>query len=280
MAAVQALRATYPVCCRLAAIDRVHDAEALTRDVSRLPEPLSAAAGRQRGALDLFDPPQLAARGARPGPGAAARGARLQRAARPGGRSASSRSSAPASAPSPASSGAARSFATRSAPPATAPSPARCATLPGGAHYSLRCEHSELPRSERGRRGIDRSAAQRPHPAPARGCRRAPGPLRLRHRCALCAASSAARSTGTRSASAERRRYLNRLNAPPPATGRAHARVALALNSCKISYARLDMHCAARARIARFQLRPTSTDAPETDPNPLPSYATWRRAGI
>jgi pimeloyl-ACP methyl ester carboxylesterase len=55
IAAVQALRATYPVVCRLAAIDRRNDAQSLTRNVFRYFLSLYQMLPAQSPALNLFD---------------------------------------------------------------------------------------------------------------------------------------------------------------------------------------------------------------------------------
>jgi pimeloyl-ACP methyl ester carboxylesterase len=55
IAAVQALRATYPVVCRLAAIDRQHDAQALTMNVFRHFLSLYQMLPPDTAMLDLFD---------------------------------------------------------------------------------------------------------------------------------------------------------------------------------------------------------------------------------
>jgi pimeloyl-ACP methyl ester carboxylesterase len=77
IAAVQALRASYPIVGRLAAIDRIHDADSLTRGAFRgftslyqlLPVTTAAAAGAASGAtLDLFNPAVWPQSGARPDP--------------------------------------------------------------------------------------------------------------------------------------------------------------------------------------------------------------------
>ncbi len=62
--AVQALRATYPVVLRLAAIDRLHDARTLSEKVFHSFVSLYQMLPRAAGSLDLSAPGELAVRGA------------------------------------------------------------------------------------------------------------------------------------------------------------------------------------------------------------------------
>jgi pimeloyl-ACP methyl ester carboxylesterase len=147
IAAVQALRATYPIVGRLAAMDRVHDAEALTRLAFRgfmsLYQLLPAASAR----LDLFDPESWPQTGARPHP-------RLLRAARsfgehlapPDERFISIVGTGQRTVTGIERRGQQFRYQVSSAGDGTVAS--SCATLPGVRSYSLRCEHSELPRSQ------------------------------------------------------------------------------------------------------------------------------------
>ena len=137
-------RCAPPIRCvlRLAAIDRHNDA-ATHRDVfasfmsvyQLLPAPRRAAGSvrcRELGRVAVRSPMRRCWRGARlPLAARRRRDARL------------SRSSAPASARSPGSSGAAVSFATRSAPPATAPWRARAPRCRGG-RVTIRCAASTV----------------------------------------------------------------------------------------------------------------------------------------
>src|SRR5579863_9848088 len=66
IAAVQALRATYPIVGRLAAMDQVHDAEALTRRAFRGFTSLYQLLPAHGTTLDLFDPDCWPRTGARP----------------------------------------------------------------------------------------------------------------------------------------------------------------------------------------------------------------------
>jgi pimeloyl-ACP methyl ester carboxylesterase len=147
IAAVQALRATYPIVGRLAAMDRKHDAEQLTRlafgGFMSLYQLLPAAAG----ALDLFDPQAWPRSGARPQ-------ASLLRAARgfaghlaaPDRRFSSIIGTGQRTVTGIERRGAQFRYQVSSAGDGTVAS--ACATLPGVRSYSLRCEHSELPRSQ------------------------------------------------------------------------------------------------------------------------------------
>jgi pimeloyl-ACP methyl ester carboxylesterase len=66
MAAVQALRATYPVVCRLAAIDQFHDAQTLTLGVFRYFLSLYQMLPAESATLNLFEPANWPSAG--PGP--------------------------------------------------------------------------------------------------------------------------------------------------------------------------------------------------------------------
>jgi pimeloyl-ACP methyl ester carboxylesterase len=147
IAAVQALRASYPIVGRLAAMDRRHDAEQLTRLAFRgfmsLYQLLPATSAR----LDLFDPESWPRTGPRPHPG-------LLRAARdfgqhlapPDRRFISIVGTGQRTVTGIERRGQQFRYQVSSAGDGTVAS--SCATLPGVRSYSLRCEHSELPRSE------------------------------------------------------------------------------------------------------------------------------------
>lgn len=147
IAAVQALRATYPIVGRLAAIDRVHDADSLTRLAFRGFKSLYQLLPAAGAALDLFDPDCWPSGGARPDP-------RLLRSARgfaaalaaPDARFFSIVGTGQRTVTGIERRGAQFRYQVSSAGDGTVAS--SCATLPGVASYSLRCEHSELPRSE------------------------------------------------------------------------------------------------------------------------------------
>ncbi len=147
IAAVQALRATYPIVGRLAAMDRVHDADTLTRRAFRGFMSLYQLLPAHGTALDLFDPDCWPHTGARPA-------LRLLRAARdfsqhlaaPDQRFYSIVGTGQRTVTGVERRGAQFRYQVSSAGDGTVAS--CCATLPGVKSYSLRCEHSELPRSE------------------------------------------------------------------------------------------------------------------------------------
>lgn len=217
IAAVQALRASYPIVGRLAAIDRIHDADSLTRDAFRgftslyqlLPVSITAA-----GAMpDLFDPRVWPQNGARPDP-------RLLRAARhfggqlapPDARFVSVVGTGQRTVTGIERRGQQFRYQISSAGDGTV----ACARamLPGVPSYSLRCDHGELPRSP------DVAAALvdlLQHGATRRlraGVMARPGRLSFVTDAAL--RRELARKIDWYSLSiGERRQYLDRLNAPP-----------------------------------------------------------------
>jgi pimeloyl-ACP methyl ester carboxylesterase len=146
IAAVQALRATYPVVCRLAAIDRQHDAQTLTMNVFRHFLSLYQMLPQDTAMLDLFDATNWPQAGATPD-------AALLRQAR-----SFNSQLAPADQRFYSIIGTGQRTVTglqlqngqflyeiSSAGDGTVASSR--ATLPGARAYSLRREHSELPRS-------------------------------------------------------------------------------------------------------------------------------------
>jgi hypothetical protein len=144
---VQALRATYPIVGRLAAMDRVHDAETLTRQAFRGFVSLYQLLPAHGTTLDLFDPDCWPRTGARPD-------IRLLRAARdfsqhlaaPDQRFYSIVGSGQRTVTGVERRGPQFRYQVSAAGDGTVAT--CCATLPGVKSYSLRCEHSELPRSE------------------------------------------------------------------------------------------------------------------------------------
>jgi pimeloyl-ACP methyl ester carboxylesterase len=220
IAAVQALRATYPIVGRLAAMDRVHDAQALTRLAFRgfmsLYQLLPAASGT----LDLFDPQSWPRTGARPH-------AVLLRAARgfgrhlaaPDQRFISIVGTGQRTVTGIERRGAQFRYQVSSAGDGTVA--CACATLPGVRSYSLRCEHSELPRSQ--------SVAAALIDLLRRGrTRRLAEGVRAHHgRRSYVTDASLHRELGRkldwyRLSIGERRVYLDTLNAPPAAYSRRH----------------------------------------------------------
>jgi pimeloyl-ACP methyl ester carboxylesterase len=147
IAAVQALRATYPIVGRLAAMDRVHDAETLTRRAFRSFVSLYQLLPAHGTTLDLFNPDSWPRTGARPD-------ARLLRAARdfsqrlaaPDQRFYSIVGSGQRTVTGVERRGSQFRYQVSAAGDGTVAT--CCATLPGVKSYSLRCEHSELPRNE------------------------------------------------------------------------------------------------------------------------------------
>jgi pimeloyl-ACP methyl ester carboxylesterase len=147
IAAVQALRSTYPIVGRLAAIDRVHDAQTLTRLAFRGFMSLYQLLPAPSATLDLYDPGTWPRTGARPDPALlrAARGFAGQLAA-PDQRFLSIVGTGQRTVTGIERRGQQFRYQLSSAGDGTVA--CCCATLPGVRNYSLRCEHSELPRSE------------------------------------------------------------------------------------------------------------------------------------
>lgn len=212
--AVQAVRATYPVVFRLAAVDPLHGAEELSRNVFGTFPSVYQLLPANTGELDLFDPESWPSRGAQPhaAPLAAARVFNSQL--------------APADARFVSIIGAGQRTATgieryrgqfryeiSSAGDGTVA--VLRATLPGARNYYLRCEHSDLPRSELVagavidlmRTGRTRRLPQRMIVARARHTRVSDADLRRAFK---------RKVDWLRLSTAERRRYFTRLNVPPP----------------------------------------------------------------
>lgn len=212
--AVQAVRATYPVVFRLAAVDPLHGAAELSRNVFGTFPSIYQLLPGDTGDLDLFDPAAWPRRGAQPhaAPLAAARVFSSQL--------------APADARFISIIGAGQRTATGierrggqfhyeiSAAGDGTVSVLR-ATLPGARNYYLRCEHSDLPRSELVagavidllRTGRTRRLPQRMIVARARHTQVSDADLRR---------AFTRKVDWQRLSTAERRRYFTRLNAPPP----------------------------------------------------------------
>jgi len=146
MAAVQTLRATYPVVCRLAAMDREHDAQLLTMNVFRYFSSLYQMLPAHGAGLDLFDASQWPLAGATPDPDLLHSARSFCSQLAPG----DDRFCSIIGTGQRTVTGVERHedqfrYQITSAGDGTVAS-AR-ATLPGATVYSLRCEHSELPRS-------------------------------------------------------------------------------------------------------------------------------------
>jgi len=238
IAAVQALRASYPIVGRLAAIDRIHDADSLTRRAFRgfmslyqlLPNLIAGTGANVRGSatgsatLDLFDPRAWPQTGARPDP-------RLLRAARhfgsqlapPDARFVSIVGTGQRTVTAVARLGPQFRYQISSAGDGTVA--CACATLPGVASYSLRCDHGELPRHE----AVAAALVDLLHHG---ATRRLSAGVIARHGRFSFATDTALRRELARKIDwhclsiGQRREYLNRLNAPPasyraPAAARA-----------------------------------------------------------
>jgi pimeloyl-ACP methyl ester carboxylesterase len=215
IAAVQALRSTYPIVGRLAAIDRVHDAETLTRLAFRgfmsLYQLLPAASAT----LDLYDPAIWPRAGARPDPA-------LLRAARAfGGQLAApdQRFFSIVGTGQRTVTGIerrAQQFRYQLSSAGDGTVATCCATLPGVRSYSLRCEHSELPRSE----NVAAALIDLLHRGRTRRLRE--GVIARPGRSSYVTDATLRRELGRKLdwyslGIGERRQYLNRLNEPPAA---------------------------------------------------------------
>jgi pimeloyl-ACP methyl ester carboxylesterase len=146
MAAVQALRATYPVVCRLAAIDRIHDAQTLTMDVFRYFTSLYQMLPAHSAELNLFEAANWPITGATPDPAMLSSALSFRSQLAPG----DERFYSIIGTGQRTVTGVERHeeqfrYEITSAGDGTVASDR--ATLPGATVYSLRCEHSELPRS-------------------------------------------------------------------------------------------------------------------------------------
>jgi len=213
IAAVQALRATYPVVCRLAAIDGRHDAEGLSREVCCTFKSVYQLLPADSGGLDLFDARSWPQRGAGPDAAllAAARGFGAQLAPADA-RFVSIIGTGQRTVTGIERRGGQFHYEISAAGDGTVS--ALCATLPGAHDYFLRCEHSELPRSELVagavvdllRTGRTRRLPQRVIVGRGRYAHVSDAQLRR---------SFARKIDWHALRTAERRRYFARLNAPP-----------------------------------------------------------------
>jgi pimeloyl-ACP methyl ester carboxylesterase len=215
IAAVQALRASYPIVGRLAAMDRVHDAETLTRRAFRSFMSLYQLLPADGTTLDLFDPDCWPGAGARPDPALlrAARGFG-QRLAASDHRFFSIVGTGQRTVTGIERRGRQFRYQVSSAGDGTVAS--ACATLPGVRSYSLRCEHSELPRSQSVAAALADLLQQR------RTQHLRAGVIARHGRCTYVTDAVLRRELGRkldwyRLSIGERRRYLDRLNEPPAA---------------------------------------------------------------
>jgi pimeloyl-ACP methyl ester carboxylesterase len=213
LGAVQALRATYPVVFRLAAVDPRHDAEQLSRQVfSTFPSIYQLLPADVQG-LDLFDPRAWPRRGARPHAAMLAAalgfGARMCAA---DARFVSIIGTGQRTVTGIERRGGQFHYEVSAAGDGTVAMPR--ATLPGARNYYLRCEHSELPRSELVARAVTdllrtgrtRRLPQRKILARAPHARVSDADLRR---------AFAGKIDWPSLSTAERRRYFERLNTPP-----------------------------------------------------------------
>jgi hypothetical protein len=212
--AVQAVRATYPVVFRLAAVDPRHDAQQLSADVfGTFPSIYQLMPANVQG-LDLFDPRAWPHRGAQPhaAPLAAARGFGAQLAPADA-RFISIIGTGQRTVTGIERRGGQFHYEVSAAGDGTVAVPR--ATLPGARNYYLRCEHSELPRSEPVARAVidllrtgrTRRLPQRMIVARARHTQVSDADLRR---------AFARKIDWLKLSTAERRRYFERLNDPPP----------------------------------------------------------------
>lgn len=212
--AVQAVRATYPVVFRLAAVDCVHSAAQLSRNVFGTFPSIYQLLPGNTGGLDLFDPAAWPRRGPQPhaAPLAAARIFSSQLAPADA-RFISIIGTGQRTAIGIERRGGQFHYDISATGDGTVAVPR--ATLPGARNYYLRCEHSELPRSELIasaiidllRNGRTRRLPQRRIVARARHTQVSDADLRR---------AFMRKVHWQRLSTAERRRYFTRLNAPPP----------------------------------------------------------------
>jgi pimeloyl-ACP methyl ester carboxylesterase len=220
--AVQALRATYPVLLRLAALDRRHDASTLTAEVFRSFLSLYQMLPAEGTGLNLFDPASWPASSP-----PTAGGARLPRPDRRRLESAQRflRELPPADARFVSIVGIgqrtvtglareAEQFVYEISDAGDGTVPAERAVLAAARSYSLDCEHSELPRSARVARAIIELAVS------GRSLQLRAGVQARKGRClhvsdAMLTHAFERKLDWQQMSTATRRRYLNRLNAPP-----------------------------------------------------------------
>ncbi|HLQ12788.1 MAG TPA: hypothetical protein VK130_06030 [Steroidobacteraceae bacterium] len=213
--AVQALRGTYPVVRRLAALDRVHDAEALSADVFNTFPSIHQMVPGPGGAQpeDLFDIGNWPSSGPRPDPHLLQEGrAFLAALPRPDERCIAIAGTQQRTVTGVHLAGDEFHYDISNAGDGTVP--LQSAHLPGGCNYYVRCEHSALPRSatvaravlELLRRGRTRALAAQPGRPRGRTVTVRDGELRRTWLQKIDWAGLAP---------AARRDYLNELNEPP-----------------------------------------------------------------
>ena len=214
LAAVQTLRATYPVVFRLAAVDRRHDARQLSHHIFSTFASLYQLLPEEAGGIDLFDPHAWPSRGTQPNAAqlASLRAWRAQLAP------ADDRFASIIGTGQRTVTGLERrrgQFRYEISTAGDGTVATLRASLPGARNYYLRCEHSELPRSEQIANAItDLLATGRTRRLPQRL-------FASRGRHAYVTDSEMRRSFSRkidwqRLSTADRRRYFARLNTPPP----------------------------------------------------------------
>jgi len=211
--AVQALRATYPVVLRLAALDPLHDADTLSRRVFHSFPSVHQMLPRGTGDLDLFQARHWPPTGLRPARGLLAAGAQLASQLPPadarfvsiigtGHRTVTGLSLQRGQ------------FCYEVSQAGDGTVAAVCATLPGARDYSLVCEHSELPRSARVAAAII-ELLQGQRTSRLRAGNHARAGRRVQVSDAMLRRALQGKLDWQRLSVDARRRYLNELNAPP-----------------------------------------------------------------
>ena len=236
--AVQALRGTYPVVRRLAALDRLHDAEALTAQVfGSLPSLYQLLPPQSYGAIpDLHDAQAWPHTGLRPD-ATLLQGARgfIDSLPPPDSRYCSIAGTRQRTITSVRVTDDDFHYAIDDAGDGSVP--LKSATLAGCANYYLRCEHSELPRSVSVARalrdllltGSTASLASVPNAISAHAAARRQ----------VSVSDQLLRSTWTEKTDwpkltpAARREYLNQLNQPPPHYAAPRARRSIARSNTR-----------------------------------------------
>ena len=213
LGAAQVLRATYPVLLRLAALDRVAGPEALSATFRRFLSLYQMLPSANGASLDLLARSSWPTRG--PGPDAALlASARRFLSAQP---PADERFVAIVGTGQRTVTGIERDraqFGYEVSAAGDGTVPAVAAALAGAAHYSLRCEHSQLPREARVAAAIADLLQHGRTALLQRGVHARKG------RCAYVTDAVLRRTLGRKIdwhalGAASRRRYLNTLNAPP-----------------------------------------------------------------
>jgi pimeloyl-ACP methyl ester carboxylesterase len=215
IAAVQALRATYPVVCRLAAIDRRHDAQMLTATVFRYFLSLYQMLPPQSGTLNLYDSSHWPESGPGPDPSLLARAQPFSSQLA----SADDRFVSIIGTGQRTVTGVERQsgefvYQVTSAGDGTVA--ISRASLRGATVYSLRCEHSELPRSPTVAESLIDLIRHGHTRRLTAGVTETPGRAVYLTDAVLRAELDHKRDWHTLSVS-ERRRYLDRISAAPKA---------------------------------------------------------------